>query len=85
VIGLGRIRRSSCYAPGYSWKSSQYGLTVDTVVAYELVLPNGTVTEVKASNPDLFFALKVSSDGLLPCTVIHMTDLYQFRADSTIS
>ncbi|KAK7050807.1 hypothetical protein VNI00_004918 [Paramarasmius palmivorus] len=36
-----------------------YGLAIDTVVAYDLVLPNGTFIEVKEqSSPDLFFALK---------------------------
>ena len=46
---------------GYSWKTNQYGLTIDTLLSYELVLPNGTVTTVTAdSNPDLFFSLKVS-------------------------
>lgn len=44
---------------GYSWKSNQYGLTVDTIQAYELVLPNGTVTTVTSDNDDLFWALKV--------------------------
>ncbi len=45
---------------GYSWKSNQYGLTVDTVTAYELVKPNGDiVTVTHASDSDLFFALKV--------------------------
>ncbi|KAK7681862.1 hypothetical protein QCA50_015210 [Cerrena zonata] len=44
---------------GYSWLTNQYGLTVDNVVGYELVLPSGDVTQVtQASNPDLFFALK---------------------------
>ncbi|KAF9078750.1 FAD dependent oxidoreductase [Rhodocollybia butyracea] len=44
---------------GYSWKSNQYGLTVDTVTAFELVKPNGTVSNVTLeSDPDLFFALK---------------------------
>jgi FAD/FMN-containing dehydrogenase len=45
---------------GYSWKTNQYGLTLDTVQAFERVLPNGTVTTVTStSNPDLFFGLKV--------------------------
>lgn len=49
---------------GYSWLTSQYGLTIDTVQAFELVLPNGTVSNVtESSDPDLFFALKVR--GLL--------------------
>ncbi|KAJ7654333.1 FAD-binding domain-containing protein [Mycena rosella] len=44
---------------GYSWKTNQYGLTVDTVVAYELVKPNGTIVTVTASSDeDLFFGLK---------------------------
>ncbi|KAJ7789379.1 FAD dependent oxidoreductase [Mycena olivaceomarginata] len=44
---------------GYSWKSNLVGLTVDNIVGYELVLPNGTLTQVTATkNPDLFFGLK---------------------------
>jgi hypothetical protein len=40
--------------------SNQYGLTIDNMAAYELVLPNGTVTTVTQSNEDLWFALRVS-------------------------
>jgi hypothetical protein len=44
---------------GYSWLSDQYGLTCDTVISYNLVLPNGSITTVEASsNSDLTFALK---------------------------
>jgi len=43
---------------GYSWKTDQYGLTCDTTISYNLVLPNGTITTVDSSQPDLFFALK---------------------------
>ncbi|KDN42352.1 hypothetical protein RSAG8_06843, partial [Rhizoctonia solani AG-8 WAC10335] len=44
---------------GYSWLSNQYGLTIDTVTAFELVLPNGTITTVTETlNADLFFSLK---------------------------
>ncbi|KAJ7290205.1 FAD-binding domain-containing protein, partial [Mycena rebaudengoi] len=44
---------------GYSWKSNEVGLTVDNIIGYELVLPNGTITEVTATkNPDLYFGLK---------------------------
>jgi FAD/FMN-containing dehydrogenase len=44
---------------GYSWKTNQYGLSIDTVQSFELVLPNGTVTTVTAtSNADLFFGLR---------------------------
>ncbi len=59
-----RVTRHSvlnCAGPaGYSWKSNQYGLTIDTVEAYELVLPSGEITSVTAeSDPELFFGLKV--------------------------
>ncbi|KAH0837952.1 hypothetical protein J3R83DRAFT_6187 [Lanmaoa asiatica] len=50
---------------GYSWHANQYGLTIDTVVAFELVFPNGTVTNVTASQADLFFALKVRFHGIV--------------------
>jgi hypothetical protein len=44
---------------GYSWQTNQYGLTVDNILAYELVLPNGDIMMVtEASNPELFFGLK---------------------------
>ena len=47
---------------GYSWKTNQFGLTIDTIVAHELVLPSGEIVHVtNQSEPDLFFALKVSS------------------------
>jgi hypothetical protein len=45
---------------GYSFKTSQYGLTVDNVVGYELVLPNGTVINVTSKDDDLWFGLRVS-------------------------
>lgn len=48
---------------GYSFKTNQHGLGLDNVVAFELVLPNGSVTSVSAtSNEELFFSLKVRCD-----------------------
>ena len=44
---------------GYSWEPNQYGLTADTVVAFELVLPCGDVKAVTERDEDLWFALKV--------------------------
>ena len=47
---------------GFSWKTNQYGLTIDTVVAFELVKPDGTVSTVtEDSDSELFFGLKVSA------------------------
>ena len=45
---------------GYSYKSSQYGLALDNVAGYELVLPNGTIKHVTQKDTDLWFGLRVS-------------------------
>jgi FAD/FMN-containing dehydrogenase len=50
---------SLSWTPSYSYKSSQYGLAIDNVVAYEIVLPNGTIKTVTSEDEDLFFGLKV--------------------------
>ena len=44
---------------GYTFKTNQYGLSLDTVVGFNLVLPNGTIAYVtESTQPDLFFGLK---------------------------
>lgn len=44
---------------GYSWKTNQYGLTIDTLMLADMVLPNGDlVTASATSYADLFFAIK---------------------------
>jgi hypothetical protein len=49
---------------GYSWKTNEYGLTVDTVTEFHLVSPNGTEIVVTKADEDLWFALKVClNDG----------------------
>jgi hypothetical protein len=48
---------------GYSWKTNQFGLTIDTVTAFELVLPNGHAKVVTEKDEDLWFALRVRSDS----------------------
>jgi FAD/FMN-containing dehydrogenase len=53
-------RAGSQVFQGYSYKSSQYGLALDNVVGYELVLPNGTVKSVTSKDDDLWFGLRVS-------------------------
>ena len=69
TLGGGALGKMSCgvsdYSrtclPGYSWLTNIHGLTVDTVTAFELVVPNGQIIEVtNDSNPDLFFGLKAS-------------------------
>lgn len=55
---------------------------MDNIVGFELVLPNGTVTNVTADapDPDLFFSLKVSS-----CKMIRVVRIItvSIRADIT--
>lgn len=48
---------------GYSYKTSQYGLALDNVAAYELVLPNGTFINVTSNDEDLWFGLRVSGQA----------------------
>ncbi|KIL59111.1 hypothetical protein M378DRAFT_85489 [Amanita muscaria Koide BX008] len=44
---------------GYSWKSNQYGLALDTVTAFELVKPDGEIVSVtESTEAELFFGLK---------------------------
>jgi len=45
---------------GYSFKTNQYGLAIDNVAGYELVLPNGTLKHVTPMDEDLWFGLRVS-------------------------
>ena len=48
---------------GYSYLSNQYGLSVDNIAGYELVLPNGTVMDVTSEDDDLWFGLRVSENS----------------------
>lgn len=44
---------------GLSWLSNLHGPTVDTVVAFEIVLPSGRILNVSANqSSDLFWGLK---------------------------
>ena len=45
---------------GYSYHTNQYGLALDNVAGYELVLTNGTVINVTSKDEDLWFGLRVS-------------------------
>ncbi|CAO1620321.1 unnamed protein product [Jaminaea pallidilutea] len=45
---------------GFSWLTNQYGLTVDSLVQFDIVLPDGSIKTgvTSQSDPDLFFAVK---------------------------
>lgn len=51
--------------------SNQYGLTIDNIESYELVLPNGTIQTVTSQNEDLWFALRVSNTITRMRSVLH--------------
>ena len=57
---------------GYSYKSNEYGLSLDNVAGYELVLPNGTIKSVTAKDKDLWFGLRVGRR----CCLIQMSTAY---------
>lgn len=74
---------------GYSYKTNQYGLSIDSIVGFNLVLPNGTVTYVTQSTyPDLFFGLKGGFNNFVShfsnVTAIHF-DLSRSRESLQIS
>ena len=48
---------------GFAYTSSEYGLTIDNVAGYELVLPNGTAINVTSKDEDLWFGLRVSTQA----------------------
>lgn len=44
---------------GFNWKTNQYGLSVDSLIQADMVLPSGKLVTASASScPDLFFAIK---------------------------
>ncbi|KAF8267725.1 FAD-binding domain-containing protein [Lactarius quietus] len=48
---------------GYSFRSNEFGLAIDNIVALELVLPNGTITTVTEEDHDLWFAIRGSGNN----------------------
>lgn len=72
------------HLPGYSYKTNQYGLAVDNVVAIEVVLPTGKVkTVTHASDEDLFFALRGGGNNFVRFqttdTIKFLTLIYIYR------
>lgn len=46
---------------GYTFQTSQYGLALDNIVSFDIVLPTGDIKTVTSDDEDLFFAVRVSS------------------------
>ena len=62
---------------GYSWKSQQYGLSIDTIVSIDLVLPSGDlVTVTDSSHPGLFWGLKVNIFVIHSCLTHNADTVY---------
>ena len=71
--------RSGLAVLGLSFKTPQYGIGTANIVAFELVLPSGQVTTVtNQSNPDLFFAVRVSAIHD-PLKVFYLTEFCRAR------
>ncbi|KAG1744277.1 FAD dependent oxidoreductase [Suillus lakei] len=73
-VGVGGI----VLGGGYNYLSNQYGLSVDNVVAFELVMPNGTVTNItSSSSPDLFYGLRGGFNNFGIVTTVTMKAIVQ--------
>jgi FAD/FMN-containing dehydrogenase len=51
--------------------TSQYGLALDNVAGYELVLPNGIIKDVTSKDCDLWFGLRVSRQAQYRLVVVY--------------
>ena len=61
---------------GYSWIADQYGLGIDNVVSFDLVLPNGTFVIVSETNhPEILFGLKggLNNFGIISGVTMYCT------------
>ena len=79
---IGRLTFALPVFQGYSWKTNQYSLAIDNVVAYELVQPNGKTTIVtNSSDPELFFGLKGGMNNFVSIFILlsYILKLNNFR------
>lgn len=61
---------------GYGHDSRLWGLALDTIVAMDVVLANGTFVHVTSSNyPDLFFALRGAAESIGIVTTFYLQTL----------
>ncbi|KAG1864797.1 FAD dependent oxidoreductase [Suillus subluteus] len=68
-VGIGGI----VLGGGYSYLSNQYGLSVDNIVSFELVMPNDTVANItSSSSPDLFYGLRGGFNNFGVVTTVTM-------------
>jgi hypothetical protein len=61
---------------GYGYDSRLWGLALDTIVAMDTVLANGTIVHVtSSSSPDLFFALRGAAESIGIVTTFYFQTL----------
>ncbi|KAI0251576.1 hypothetical protein BJV78DRAFT_1282427 [Lactifluus subvellereus] len=53
-------------AKGYSWKTNQFGLTIDNIDSRELIVPDGTVQTATPQGADLFWSGLRACDIFIP-------------------
>lgn len=59
---------------GYSLKTNQYGLGIDNILGFRIVLPNGAIEDVtEQSNKELFEAVKVRACSSCASYLFHRT------------
>jgi hypothetical protein len=85
ILSGSSIGRAEAYmdVAGYSWKSNEHGLTVDSVTEFHLVSPNGTEMVVTEADEDLWFALKVCLNDSDGCRSNDLNVDSYYRGDST--
>ena len=65
---------------GYSLKTNQYGLGIDNILGFRIVLPNGAIEDVtEQSNKELFEAVKVRIYLSCGSYVFHKTHIISIR------
>lgn len=65
---------------GYSLKTNQYGLGIDNLLGFRIVLPNGAIENVtEQSNKELFEAVKVRVYLSCGSCVFHRTQVISTR------
>ncbi|KAI9060012.1 FAD-binding domain-containing protein [Trametes sanguinea] len=73
-IGVGGLALGG----GYSWKTNQFGLTVDNLTGHKVVLPDGRVLTVnEKSYSDLFWGLKGGANNFGIVTRFNLTTYSQ--------
>lgn len=64
---------------GYTFQTSLYGLALDNLVSFDIVLPTGEIKTVTSGDEDLFFAVRVSAPSHAPVSLSNIDALGYFQ------